>query len=66
MLKTSELVFIFGICVLIVTAPIITFKVNRWINWNFGYSSEVKETISPLEQKIKELEERIQKLESRD
>jgi len=42
-----------------------SWRVERWLNWKFGYSKDVSSEVVPLEKRIDELEQRIKELENK-
>jgi predicted PurR-regulated permease PerM len=38
-------------------------QLKRWVNWKFGYESQVQIEIEPLKKEIQDLKERVEKLE---
>jgi hypothetical protein len=47
-----------AVCAILVAGGYGVWRVKRWVNWKFGYSSFVEQRFQALEKRVSELEKR--------
>ena len=57
----AKIWIVFLVVVTVIFLWYVSFNLEKWFNYKFGYQSKVEERILPLEKRIEELEKLIKK-----